>query len=350
MSWPGRCAIRSRGLREAGQAACGRRSTRSRVNLLTSRYPLTVDDRAARAGIGLDRWHVAAQPTAPSTRQSPGRHFRAVQRHLSPIVPYWRKPHAADSPGPAETIHPGRHQGRPAGESRFREANCARAPDGPRHGQRRLPGCGRQWLLATAGNMQEHNRDIGSRSSLSDRGRLPVRPRERGTYLTGAWPGMSDRSTARNARRTVTVAGHEIDDLDYCQVAQGGLRGADSRHRTIYRSCQRVLAWPEFLPQLTTPRSAHRPGQPTPWQRPPVPGRPRSRPAPVAGHLAGCRKAPAGRGRRERAAAAGQVRRWSAGRQFPHQIPDLSPRHSPLPGIRAAPGPGSSEAARLRTA
>ena len=30
-----------------------------------------------------------------------------------------------------------------------------------------------------------------------------------------------------------------------------------------------------------------------------------------------------------------------AGRQFPHQIPDLS-RHSPLPGIRAAPAWGSS--------
>ena len=121
---------------------------------------------------------------------------------------------------------------------------------------------------------------------------------------------ISDRSTTRNARRTVTVAGYEIDDLDYCQVAQGGgLRGTDSRHRTIYRSCQRVLAWHEFLPQLTTPRSAHRPGQPTPSQRPPVPGRPRSRPAPAAGHLAGWREAPAGRGRRERAAAAGQVRR-----------------------------------------
>ena len=46
LSWPGRCVIRSRGLREAGQAACGRRSTRSRVNLLTSRYPLAADDRA----------------------------------------------------------------------------------------------------------------------------------------------------------------------------------------------------------------------------------------------------------------------------------------------------------------
>lgn len=167
-----------------------RRSTRSRVNILTSRYPLAVDDRAARAGIDLDHWHVAAQPTAPSTRQSPGRHFRTVQRHLSPIVPYWRKLHGCRFRRPTETIHPGRHQGRPADESRFRAGNCAPASFGPRHGQRRLPGCCRQWLPATAGNMQGHNRDIGSRSSLSDRGRLPLRPRERGTYLTGVRPGM----------------------------------------------------------------------------------------------------------------------------------------------------------------
>jgi hypothetical protein len=60
---------------------------------------------------------------------------------------------------------------------------------------------------------------------LSDRGRLPLRPRERGTYLTRRWD-ISDRSTTRNARRTVTVAGQEIDDLDYCQVA----RGRASRH------------------------------------------------------------------------------------------------------------------------
>ena len=56
-----------------------------------------------------------------------------------------------------------------------------------------------------------------------------------------------------------------------------------------------------------------------------MPGRRASRPAPAAGHLAGYRRALAGGGRRQRAAAAGQVRRYPAGRQFPHQIPDLSP-------------------------
>jgi hypothetical protein len=182
---------RSRGLRKAGQAALHRRSTRSRFNVLTSRYPLGVDDRAVRAGIGLDHWHVAAQPTAPSTRQWAGRHFRAVQRRLSPSVPLLAKTAWLPIPQAGRDNSPGRHQGRPAGESASERGIAPRAPDAPRHGQRRLPGYGRQWLPATAGNMQGHNRDIGSRSSLSDRGRLPLRPRERGTYLTGARPGMS---------------------------------------------------------------------------------------------------------------------------------------------------------------
>jgi len=149
LSWPGRCAIRSRGLREAGQAACGRRSTRRRVYPLTSRYRLADDDRAARTGIGLDHWHVAAQPTAPSTRQSPGRHFRAVQRHLSPIVSYWRKLHGCRFPRPTETILPGRHQRRPAGESASEGEIAPRGLDGPGTGSAGFPaaagnGC---WLL-----------------------------------------------------------------------------------------------------------------------------------------------------------------------------------------------------------
>ena len=127
---------------------------------------------------------------------------------------------AADSPGRSTQFTPAGIKvgllANPASERGI----APRAPDGPRHGQRRLPGCCRQWLPATAGNMQGHNRDIGSRSSLSDRGRLPLRPRERGTYLTRRWD-ISDRSTTTNARRMVTVAGQEIDDLDYCQVARG---------------------------------------------------------------------------------------------------------------------------------
>jgi hypothetical protein len=266
---------------------------------------------------------------------------------LSPIS---RSRMAADSPGSAETIYPGRDQGRLAGESRFRAGNCARAPDGPRHGQRRLPGCGRQWLLATAGNMQEHNRDIGSRSSLSDRGRLPVRPRERGTYLTGARPGMSDRSTARNARRTVTVAGHEIDDLDYCQI----VRGRASRHG---------FPAPDNLPILSACPGLARipaPADDSAISSPPGPadtmaatsgaGAPRFASS-TSGRAAGGLPQGACRARAPRACNRGRsspalVRRTSVSSSDPRP----SPRHSPLPGIRAAPGPGSSEAARLRTA
>jgi hypothetical protein len=112
--------------------------------------------------------------------------------------------------------------------------------------------------------------------------------------------------------------------------------------RIIYRSCQLSQARTKiFRRQLTAPRSVRPRAQRAPRQRPRVAARPGSRPAPAAGHLAACHRAPAGRGRRQRAAAAGQVRRYSAGRQFPHQIPDLSARHSPIPGIRATPRRGS---------
>jgi len=93
---------------------------------------------------------------------------------------------------------------------------------------------------------------------------------------------------------------------------------------------------------MRAPGSAHPRRQRAPRRRPPGPGHPGSRPAPAASHLMARRREPAGRGCRQRAAAAGHVRHGPARRQSPHQIPDLSARRSPLPGIRTAPGRGSS--------
>jgi len=93
---------------------------------------------------------------------------------------------------------------------------------------------------------------------------------------------------------------------------------------------------------MRAPGSAHPRRQRAPRRRPPGPGHPGSRPAPAASHLMARRREPAGRGCRQRAAAAGHVRHGPARRQSPHQIPDLSARRSPLPEIRTAPGRGSS--------
>jgi hypothetical protein len=89
-----------------------------------------------------------------------------------------------------------------------------------RAGPRPAPGTDSAGSTATAGNGYRLlpaicRGTIGisghDRPSLTE-GRLPLRPRERGAYLTGARSGM---------RRTGTVAVQEIDDLVYCQVARG---------------------------------------------------------------------------------------------------------------------------------
>jgi hypothetical protein len=128
---------------------------------------------------------------------------------------------AADA-RPPTTLHPGRASmpTGPANPASGRELR--RHPGRPRHGQRGT----RRSSETIAGNMQGHNRDIGSRSSSLPDWRLPVRSREHGSY--GPEQGQECAPYGDRSRR-----GGLMILISWWPRVPGPC-GADSPHRTIY--------------------------------------------------------------------------------------------------------------------